>query len=281
MSHKNNQELELLMMDYINNKMTPADRLEFEAMLATDADASQELAELRQMMALVEQRSEQGLPEPSVRMDEQFYAMLNQQVQQEQQEQEHTAETNNSPGMMSRFWQWLPMPQVQKFAYGMGFLVVGLFVGHYAHLLRQQDELVAERLSIKDQQIQALTVLSLLDMPSANKRIMAVNLAGMSKQPNQQILDALLTTLKQDSNVNVRLEALEVLASHANNPQVRQGLLQAIKQQQSPMVQIAMADLMRQLNETRAIAPLREMIEQQDLIEPVRTELNDTVNELI
>ena len=279
MSHKNNGELNLLMMDYINNKMTAADRLAFEAMLATDPEASQELAELRQMMALVEQRGEQGLPEPSARMDERFYAMLDQQVQQDQQEQ--AAEITNSPGMMSRFWQWFSLPQVQKLAYGMGFLVVGLFVGHYAHLLKQQDELVAERLLIKDQQIQALTVLSLLDMPSANKRIMAVNLAGMSKQPNQQILDAMLTTLQQDSNVNVRLEALEVLASHANNPQVRQGLLQSIKQQQSPMVQIAMADLMRQLNETRAVEPLREMIEQQDLIEPVRTELNDTVNELI
>jgi len=279
MSHKNNDELNLLMMDYINNKMTAADRLAFEAMLATAPEASQELAELRQMMALVEQRSEQGLPEPSARMDERFYAMLDQQVQQDQHEQ--AAEITNSPGMMSRFWQWFSLPQAQKLAYGMGFLVVGLFVGHYAHLLKQQDELVAERLLIKDQQIQALTVLSLLDMPSANKRIMAVNLAGMSKQPNQQILDALLTTLQQDSNVNVRLEALEVLASHANNPQVRQGLLQSIKQQQSPMVQIAMADLMRQLNETRAVEPLREMIEQQDLIEPVRTELNDTVNELI
>lgn len=279
MSHKNNDELNLLMMDYINNKMTAADRLEFETMLATAPEASQELAELRQMMTLVEQRGEQGLPEPSARMDERFYAMLDQQVLQDQQEQ--AAEITNSPGMMSRFWQWFSLPQAQKLAYGMGFLVVGLFVGHYAHLLKQQDELVAERLLIKDQQIQALTVLSLLDMPSANKRIMAVNLAGMSKQPNQQILDALLTTLQQDSNVNVRLEALEVLASHANNPQVRQGLLQSIKQQQSPMVQIAMADLMRQLNETRAVEPLREMIEQQDLIEPVRTELNDTVNELI
>ncbi len=195
MSHKNNDELNLLMMDYINNKMTAADRLAFEAMLATDPEASQELAELRQMMALVEQRGEQGLPEPSARMDERFYAMLDQQVQQDQQEQ--AAEITNSPGMMSRFWQWFSLPQVQKLAYGMGFLVVGLFVGHYAHLLKQQDELVAERLLIKDQQIQALTVLSLLDMPSANKRIMAVNLAGMSKQPNQQILDAMLTTFNK------------------------------------------------------------------------------------
>ncbi len=279
MSHKDthkspssHQELELLMMDYLSGRMSQEEADNFELIIADNPQYSQELVELQQMMSLIDQHNQTEIPEPSAQMDENFYAMLHEAVREESQ---------NSSGWWQSITAWFQLPQVRKVSYAFSFLVVGVFMGHYMHLLNNQSDIEAERLAIKDQQIQALTVLSLLDMPSANKRLMAVNLASMTEQPNEAIFEALLTTLKQDSNTNVRLEALDALAQHTNIQAVRTGLVAAINQQTSPMVQIAMANLMLNLNETEAVGPIRELLQQPDLIEPVRSELNEALIELI
>ncbi len=269
MSH---QELELIMMDYISGRMSPDEVSAFNQMIAENPHYSQELVELKHMMALFARHDGADIPEPSNQMDQNFYALLHQEVAK------NTAQKNN-------FWQvltaWFKQPQLRKMAYGFSFMFFGVLVGHYLHLLNGQSDLEAERLAIKDQQIQALTVLSLLDMPSANKRLMAVNLAGMSEKPNDSIVDALLLTLKQDSNVNVRLEALEVLAQHTEMGSVRSGLVQAINFQDSPMVQMALANLMLQLHEQQAVEPIQRLLKHPELIDPVRAKLNETINELI
>ncbi len=275
----NEQEHEALMMkmmDYLSGQMPAAEQHAFEQLLAEHPEYSQELLELKQMMAVVEQHDQLAVPEPSAQMDQRFYAMLDQESKQSNQ-----ASSSWWPSM----WSWLQLPQVRKLSYGFSFMVVGVFLGHYLHLLNNQSSIEAERLAIKDQQIQALTVLSLLDMPSVNKRLMAVNLASMSEQPDAAIVDAMLATLQQDSNINVRLEALDVLAAYASNldqdDAIRAGLVNSINYQESPMVQIALANLMLQLNEKQAVEPIQQLLKQPELIEPVRAQLNQTLDELI
>ncbi len=264
--------VELKMMDYIAGRMTAEETHEFDQLIAQNPSYKEDLLKLKEMMQLMEQHDQVEIPEPSAQMDEAFYTMLNTEVEQLDK---------SSTSLRQKLNSWIQLPQLRKAAYGFSFMFLGVFIGHYLHLLNGQSDLEAERLAIKDQQIQALTVLSLLDMPSANKRLMAVNLASMSAQPNESVVEALLVTLKQDSNVNVRLEALEVLAQHTTLGSVRTGLVQAINFQDSPMVQIAMANLMQQMGEQQAVEPIRRLLEQPELIEPVRTKLNETVNELI
>ena len=274
MSHKEHDPhlIELQMMDYISGRMTTEEIKAFEQLISENPDYSEDLLELKETMQLMEQYDQVEIPQPSVQMDEGFYSMLGAEVEQ----------LSESPkGFWHKLLVWFQLPQLRKVAYGFSFMFMGVFIGHYMHLLNGQSELEAERLAIKDQQIQALTVLSLLDMPSANKRLMAVNLAGMSDQPNVSVVDALLVTLKQDNNVNVRLEALDVLARHTELGSVRKGLVQAINYQDSPMVQMALANLMLQLNEEQAVEPIRKLLKQPEIIEPVRSKLNETVNELI
>lgn len=264
--------IELKMMDYISGRMSPQEVSDFDLLIAENPSYSQELLELKEMMQLMTQHDQIEVPKPSDQMDENFYTMLHHEV---------AAQIGQSNGFVSKLNGWFQLPQLRKFAYGFSFMFFGVFVGHYMHLLKGQSDLEAERLAIKDQQIQALTVLSLLDMPSANKRLMAVNLAGMSEQPNESIVEALLATLNQDSNVNVRLEALDVLAQHTELGKVRNGLVKSINYQDSPMVQMALANLMLQLNEHQAVEPIQRLLKQPELIDPVRAKLNETINELI
>ncbi|TDR22585.1 HEAT repeat domain-containing protein [Marinicella litoralis] len=268
-SHK---ELELMMMDYISGRMNHDEASSFNQLIAENPEYSQELVELKQMMELFAQHDGADIPEPSDQMDQNFYTMLHAEV---------AADSNSHKGFWQNLVAWFQLPQVRKFSYAFSFMVVGVFLGHYMHLLNTQTALANERMVIKDQQIQALTVLSLLDMPSANKRLVAVNLVSMTEQPNEAMIDALLRTLKQDNNINVRLEALDVLAQHTENHVVRAGLVSAIAYQESPMVQFAIANLMQAMGEQEAVEPMQKLLEHDELIAPVRSKFNETISELI
>ena len=277
MSENNNDQIEILMMDYLSGRMSDAEAHKFKSMLLDHSEYSQELLELEQLMAVCEQHHQQPVPEPSADMDAGFYGMLNEQLAAEQ------AAARATTKLQSGWFDWL-LSRLRPIGYALSLLVVGGLIGHNWQLLNEREQLLADHSAMRDQQVQALTVLAMLDMPSANKRLMAINLAAMNQQPSESLMDAMLTTLKQDNNINVRLEALDTLTSWMNqqdNAYLREGLVAAIDHQQSPMVQIALADLLLRIGERQAVAPLRRLLEQEPLIEPVRNKLNDTINQLI
>ena len=95
------------------------------------------------------------------------------------------------------------------------------------------------------------------------------------------MIDALLATLNNDPNVNVRLSTLDALAHLANHPEVREGLIQSIAQQDSPLLQSAIADVMLKLQEKRAVKSFRELLKQKDLNPGVRDKIKQTITQLI
>ncbi len=274
MSHKHEQGsvLEQQVMDYLNGDLDAEQLHVFEKLLAEDTELNQEVIELQQMLTKLEHHQNAEVPEPSAAMDAGFYQMLDDEIKKADAPQ---------PSFWQNFVNLFSLPQIRKVGFAFGMMAFGVFVGHYWQLLNQQASVQAQHVAIKDQQIQALTVLSLLDMPSANKRMLAVSLASMSEQPDAVVVNALLHTLKQDQNINVRLEALEVLAKHSSSGDVRKGLVQAINYQQSPMLQIALANLMLSLDEKQAVEPIKELLTQPDLMPPVREQLETTVKGLI
>jgi HEAT repeat protein len=58
------------------------------------------------------------------------------------------------------------------------------------------------------------------------------------------VLSALLTAVKEDPNVNVRLAAIDALGSVVERPNVQKSLVDSLPRQDSPMVQIALVDLL-------------------------------------
>jgi hypothetical protein len=68
---------------------------------------------------------------------------------------------------------------------------------------------------------------------------------GRSMGPtDERVLTALLSAATQDSNVNVRLAAIEALGGVAGRPGVQRTLVDSLPRQESPMVQIALVDLL-------------------------------------
>jgi len=81
--------------------------------------------------------------------------------------------------------------------------------------------------------------------------------------------------------VDVRLAALDALGRHGNQPQVRAGLLDALQAQQSPLVQVAVIDLIVELRDTKAIEELRRCSKIPVSIPPCGSERNGRSGKLI
>jgi hypothetical protein len=137
-----------------------------------------------------------------------------------------------------------------------------------------------EVLTAQVHEMRDLMMLSLLQNPSASERLRAVSYTSEITHVNPNIAGALLATLNNDPNVNVRLTTLEALTHFARDPVVREGLIQSILQQESPLVQAALADVMLRLQEKRAIPSFKKLLLQKDLNGMVRARIEETITRL-
>jgi hypothetical protein len=84
------------------------------------------------------------------------------------------------------------------------------------------------------------------------------------------VLSALLHTLRYDASVDVRLAALDALSRHARQPQVHKGILDSLQQEQSPLVQVALIDLLLEWRDRDAAQRLQQLEQSPNLNPTVR-----------
>ncbi len=117
-------------------------------------------------------------------------------------------------------------------------------------------------------------VLNSLNDQSASSRIGAVNASYLIADMDNDIINAFVNTLNTDENINVRLAALEALRKYSDNEKVRKALIASLSIQDKPAVQIVLIDLLVQLKDKRALAPLKKITEDENNIDAVRDEAN-------
>ena len=148
------------------------------------------------------------------------------------------AEPKRAPGRGALDWFRSPLAGL---AWGLALLLIGIFAGSYGSRFGSRSEDLASMRS-ELANMRQLVVLSMLQQQSASERLQGVSFSQRELQPDPKVLAALLHTLRYDSNVDVRLAALEALSRHASQSQVRRGVGDALQYQQSPLVQVALID---------------------------------------
>ena len=118
--------------------------------------------------------------------------------------------------------------------------------------------------------LRQLVTLSLLEQQSPSARLQGVNYAYQMSQPDTQVEQALLHAVNHDANVNVRLSAVDALQKYAADPNVRRALVDAVPVQESPLVQVALIDLLVQLNDRDSAPALRSLAHNAEADEAVR-----------
>ena len=131
------------------------------------------------------------------------------------------------------------------------------------------------------EQVREKLVLTLLEQNSANRRLEGVSEANKIGRVDDRVVDALLRTLNNDPNVNVRLAAIESLTNYVENPKVRQGLIQSIPNQESPIIQVTLANLMLALEEKRSIELFKQLLKKPELDTTVKKKIEKTIESII
>jgi HEAT repeat protein len=112
--------------------------------------------------------------------------------------------------------------------------------------------------------------LSMLQDPSSSSRIRGVGYSSQVQRPGRQIEQALLYAVNHDANVNVRLSAVDALEKLAGNPDIQRALVDALPMQDSPLVEIALIDVLVEANDKAAVPALRHLAEDRQADDAVR-----------
>ncbi|MES1219267.1 MAG: HEAT repeat domain-containing protein [Bacteroidota bacterium] len=262
--------------DYISGQMTDEEKSAFETHLSTCSSCMEELKLQQGVWKMLVQAT---VPTASAKLDDGFKKMLDELESKEKESKVITMHTaGNSTGMNSIKMLW-------RIAAAVILVIAGFGAGYL--LNRPKSTVVADTykqqidsLSAQVHDMREMMMLSLLENPSASERIRAVGYTNEISNVNAKMIEALLTTLNNDPNVNVRLMTLEALTHYAANPAVREGLVQSIVQQESPLVQSALADAMLKMQEKRAVQPFKKLLQQKEINIQVRTKIEQTISRL-
>jgi len=227
------------------------------------------LAEYESLLRAVD---EMDVPEPSAEMGRKFQAMLEEAKKARFQEDRATVR-RPSPFFNLRFGL-LP-----RLAAILSLVIVGWFLGY--QVTPRPERARIDFLASEVREMKKTVMLAMLENSSAAERMKAVQYAQEVTEPDESVLDALARTVNDDPNVGVRLMAVTALAHYAAYPRAREALIQSIVRQKSPLVQLALADVMLALNEKRAVEPIRRIIASPMVDDSVKSKLETTVRELL
>ncbi len=161
------------------------------------------------------------------------------------------------------------------------FFVIIFLLGTIAGVVINNGKTQTNQLISELQNSQKTLMLTLLEQPSATQRLKAVNLSDNLNAPDEIIINALFTTLNNDENVNVRMAAIEALFKYSNQPEVREGLIESIPHQNSPLVLITLSKAMVILQEKGSVKKLKQFLKDNQMDENVKNQINKNIQKLI
>jgi hypothetical protein len=164
---------------------------------------------------------------------------------------------------------WWPAKAVWQTALALLLIIGGGLGGHYLSAPRTTVPEIAQ-LQAQVEGLRQTVALTMLHDDSSSERIRGVSYASQVRRPDQQIEQALLAALNQDANVNVRLRAVDALENLAASPAIQRALVDALPLQDSPLVQIAIIDVLTEVNDRAAAPALRQLADDPKADDAVR-----------
>jgi len=189
--------------------------------------------------------------EPTGKLRERFYEMLGAYRQ---------GLSSAEPRHAFHWWQT---------AAAVALLGVGLGAGY---ALRGNGQPPAEVSQLREEvaSMRQLVALSLMQQQSASERLRGVSWAYQAEPSDREVLEALVTAVNHDTNVNVRLAAVDALRRFSASPETRRAVVAALPSQTTPLVQVALIDLLVDFKERDAMEVLKTLAANQQANEGVR-----------
>jgi hypothetical protein len=148
-------------------------------------------------------------------------------------------------------------------------LVAGLLLGRASAPAPAAPEVTALREELRD--LRHMVALSLLQQQSASERLKGVGWSSRLEGPSDEVVTALIDTLRHDENVNVRLASIDALKRFAQRDDVRRAAIDALQTQRAALVQMALIDFVVETQDREAAAALRRISADDKSDQTVRT----------
>jgi hypothetical protein len=248
------EEMNSLMIDHIDGKLTGELGKYVERHIEKHPEALREYNELKEVINLLDFNDDLEVPEKG---KSDFLTML----------EEQKGKTNDTSKI--RKLNWLSKNTFYRIAAAVALVLVGYLGSLWVDSVRQSDFQVLEN-ELND--MKELVIKTMMKQESASERIQGVLTVNELKEPDEEILSALITTMNYDDNVNVRMAALEALTNYAQHEQVKNAFIQALLNQDNPTIQIKLISILVNMEEKRAVDPIQKMIDDENISTFVKDE---------
>lgn len=257
------QRVHELIIKYNKGLADPAEIRQLEELIEDGKVPLTALSNLHQLTEVIEKMSD---PTPSMDLDHRFYAMLKAEKEK------------SSSKFFSISWPQLNL-LLPRLAFGLVLIIAGFAGGYLLNKPAQQNDVMSLTKEVTD--LKEMVMLALLEKESATDRLKAVSLTSEMGQASSTVTRALIQTLNQDGNVNVRLAALDALRPYVYDSKVRELLIKSIANQSSPMVQVALAQLMVELQERKSVKELQKLLQVESTPKEIKERIEESIKVLI
>jgi len=244
-------KLEGLLIDYIDGKLSSEERNIVEKEIAENESVALLYHQLKLVMNKIDQAS---TLEPTSTLKINFEKSLQQEI------------LNSNQGRQIFF-----QPMVLRIAAGFVFLIASVVILFWVNKNYEQQREIA-RLREEMDSTKRIMMAMMTNPQSASQRMLGVAASYQIEQPDDEIVNALLKTMDEDPNTNVRLAALEALSKFHQQAHVRTALISSLAKQKDPVVQISLIRLMIEMKEKSVIQELDRITRDKESIKAVKDE---------
>ncbi|MBN2521098.1 MAG: HEAT repeat domain-containing protein [Bacteroidales bacterium] len=142
-----------------------------------------------------------------------------------------------------------------RVAAGILLFITGSFFGFYFSQINNNPKHTEEILELKH----SYTALILKEQ-TISAKIQAISYFNGETIIDDDFLNILAGILNNDDNVNVRLAAAKALFKYSNQEKVKAILIESLKNQAEPMVQIELINFIVQIHEKQAVESLLKIV---------------------
>lgn len=152
-------------------------------------------------------------------------------------------------------------------------------LGNYKYNISKAEEIAT--LKQEKTELQTIATLSLFESQSASKRIQATEYSKKLKNPDDDILTALINEMLYDKLVNVRLAAARALERFSEYTLVKDAYIEALKNEENTSMQIELIEILVHIKEKRAIPKMKELLDDDNTPVFIKDQLKSELLNLI
>lgn len=245
------ERLDDLIIDYIDGRLNQVDKQIIEQELMSNTEAFKRYEEYKEILQTIDRSAR---IQPAEKLKVMFEQVLEKEI-----------DAQRKPRTI--FFT----PAFYRIAAAIALIMVAGWAGYWISQQQQrQDDLVALK---KEMELTKQLVMSRLENEqSATQRILGVMTANEADQADDEVVDALIRTMNNDPNSNVRLAAIDALGKFHHEPRIKASLVKSLTTQTDPVVQIALIQLMVQMKEKSAMKSLEKITRDEKVLQAVKDE---------